>query len=271
MTLRVQDSVWWPGISSDVTSIRATCNTCHVNAPTQSPTPPYPPPSPQYPFQYVSTDYFAISGHTYLVLVDWYSNWPVVKKCKDESAAELITALREFFCSFGVPDEITSDGGPTYTAAATQQFLSNWKVKHRLTTAYNPHANMRAETAVKSIKRILLDNTGPSGTLDTDAVAASFLNYRNTPDRDTCRSPAQVLYARQLKDTIPTNPDNLKLRPEWILTARAREQALAKRHLAREADLQNNSKPLKPLNIGDVVQVQNQRGNHASKWDCPAQ
>ena len=66
---------------------------------------------------------------------------------------------------------------------------------------------------------------------------------------------------------MPTNPDNLKLRDEWILTAKAREQALAKRHLARHSDLLNKSKPLKPLDVHDVVQVQNQRGTRANKWD----
>ena len=89
----------------------------------------------------------------------------------------------------------------------------------------------------------------------------------NTPDRDTSQSPAQILFARQLKDTMPTNPKNLQLRPEWILMKNAREQALAKRHLTRELDLQNHTKDLKQLEIGDTVQVQNQRENDPNKWD----
>ena len=57
------------------------------------------------------------------------------------------------------------------------------------------------------------------------------------------------------------------MRPEWVLTAELREKALAKRHLSRHTDLSQGSKPLKPLDLGCVVQVQNQRGQHASKWD----
>lgn len=60
---------------------------------------------------------------------------------------------------------------------------------------------------------------------------------------------------------------NLKLRPEWILTAQAREKALTKQHLARRTDLLQKSPPLKPLELNDVVQVQNKRGSHANKWD----
>ena len=267
MNLRAQDSVWWPSLTQDIAEVRNTCNTCHMNVPSQQPLPPIHPPLPKYPFQLISSDYFALEGHNYLIIVDRYSFWPVVKQCKTESAQELISSLREFFYSYGVPDEIATDGGPTYTAAATQDFLNNWQVKHRLSSAYNPHANMRAETAVKSIKRILRDNIGRAGSLDTDKVAASLLNYRNTPDRDTSLSPAQILFARSLKDTIPTNPVNLQLRPEWILTAEARERALSRRHLARQTDLQSHAKQLKPLTVGSIVQVQNQRGNNPNKWD----
>ena len=98
-------------------------------------------------------------------------------------------------------------------------------------------------------------------------MAAALLTYRNTPDRETQRSPDQILYGRQLKDTLPCSPDKLKIRPEWILTAEMRERALAKRHLSRHTDFLSKSSPLKPLEVGSTVQVQNQRGPHANKLD----
>ena len=70
-----------------------------------------------------------------------------------------------------------------------------------MSTAYNPHSNLRAETAVRSMKRLVRENTGQKGELDTDKIAMAMLMYRNTPDPDTGLSPAQVLYARQLRDT----------------------------------------------------------------------
>ena len=91
--------------------------------------------------------------------------------------------------------------------------------------------------------------------------------YRNTPDRDTLRSPAQILYSRQLKDALPCHPDKLQIRPEWTLTAELREQALAKRHVSVHSQLISKSKEHKPLSVGDDVQVQNQRGAHSNKWD----
>ena len=200
-------------------------------------------------------------------MVDRYSNLPTVRKCRMESAEELVISLRDHFCTYGVPVELTMDGGMAYVSDHTQRFLREWGVKHRVSSAYHPHANLRAETAVKTVKRLIADNTGNQGSLNTNEFAAALLTYRNTPDRDTGLSPAQVLFSRQLRDTIPSDPANLKLRPEWILTAQAREKALARRHHARKTDLETKSRPLKPLSVNDVVQVQNQRGNHANKWD----
>ena len=78
------------------------------------------------------------------------------------------------------------------------------------------------------MKRLIKENVGAGGTIDTDRFTAALLQYRNTQDRDTLMSPSQVLYARQLRDVIPTSPEKLVLRKEWILTKSAREKALAK-------------------------------------------
>ena len=112
MVLRTHEAVWWPNITSDITETRARCSTCHKNAPTQLPIPPVHPSLPQYPFQMISSVYFYYEGQNYLLFVDRYSNWPVIKKCKSESAEELVTALREFFSTYGVTEQITLDGAP---------------------------------------------------------------------------------------------------------------------------------------------------------------
>ena len=115
------------------------------------------------------------------------------------------------------------------------------------------------------MKRLIVDNTGPQDTVDSFALA--MLQYRNMPDRDTHRSHAQVLYARNLRDAIPRHVSQLQLRPEWILTADLREQALARHHQLRHDQLTQHTRELQPLNQGDTVQVQNQTGPHANKWD----
>ena len=113
--------------------------------------PPVDPPSPDYTFQLISADYFTISSHNYLVVVDLYSNWPIVRKCKNETAQELITALREYFCTYWVPQQLASDGGTNFVAHSTKEFLEAWGVEHRVSSAHHPHSNLRAESTVKTV------------------------------------------------------------------------------------------------------------------------
>jgi hypothetical protein len=64
---------------------------------------------PDYPFQMSCSDYFHYSDKDYVVIVDRYSNWPMV--FRSESGADgLVKRLRETFVTFGIPEEMTSVG-----------------------------------------------------------------------------------------------------------------------------------------------------------------
>ena len=97
-------------------------------------------------------------------------------------AENLVDRLRDIFETFGVPKELTSDGRPQFTAGAMEQFLKSWGIHHRLSSVANPHANSRAEIAVKTIKRMLQANTSASGSLNVDSFQKALLIYCNSID-----------------------------------------------------------------------------------------
>ena len=69
----------------------------------------------------------------------------------------------------------------------TEDFLSRWGVLHRLSSAYNPQSNGRAELAVKSTKRLLLGNVDTDGFLDTENFLHTRSAHEIIPSRDCIR------------------------------------------------------------------------------------
>ena len=58
-----------------------------------------------------------------------------MRKNQGSSGAKgLCEALRRIFATFGVPEEISSDGGPEFVAMETMDFLTRWGIRHRLAT-----------------------------------------------------------------------------------------------------------------------------------------
>ena len=155
MDERALQAVFWPGITTDIETIRQGCDRCDTNA-----LPPLPLASPDYPFQMLVADYCDIKGKSWLVVADRFSGWvPVFYYPREATATDLIRKMKEVFCTMGVAEHFSSDAGPQFKSEHFKNFLSDWGVEeHRVSSAYFPHSNLRAETAVKTAKRLIRDN-----------------------------------------------------------------------------------------------------------------
>lgn len=266
MIARADISIYWPGITRDIADTRASCAQCHTMAPSQASLPPVTPPQATYPFQLLCADYFTYRGFNYLVIVDRFSNWPILERARD-GAKGLVDSLRKTFSTFGIPDELASDGGPEFTAHTTQKFLADWGVHHRLSSVANPHSNCRAEIGVKSMKRLVTGNLRGDGSLDINSLQQAMLTLRNSPDPTTKLSPAVIIFGRPTKDAIPIYPGKYKPHATWIANSAGRETTLRQRLSRGTEKWTQHTRPLKPLAVGTSVMIQNQTGNHPTKWD----
>ncbi|CAB4033368.1 Transposon Ty3-I Gag-Pol poly [Paramuricea clavata] len=258
MKFRAYQCVYWPGMDRSIQIHRETCQDCIRHAPSHHAEPLVLTPSPSYPFQQVCADYFQIEGHSYLAVVDRFSGWlcNYAFKAHEVNHWTLQHIFRNLFIAYGVSEELSTDGGPQFTAEAFQQFLKLWGVNHRLSSASYPQSNGRAEVAVKAAKRIIHNNRSSDGGLNTDTAARAILQYRNTPLPDIELSPAQILLHRQLRDSIPAHPDHYQPHKEWVLTAEEREKALSKRNHILVKNHDATARKLRPLVLGTNVVAQ---------------
>uniref|UniRef100_A0A0P4VQ24 RNA-directed DNA polymerase n=2 Tax=Scylla olivacea TaxID=85551 RepID=A0A0P4VQ24_SCYOL len=257
---RARQTVWWPGINSDITNVVRACKPCQVLQPSQQREPLMTEEVPSRPFECVSADFFSTAGKSFLVYADRLSGWPVVALCgSDTTAFATIAFFRRFFRDLGVPVRLRTDGGPQFTSRDFQDFLRRWGVRHEVSSPHYPQSNGHAEAAVKSVKQLVM-KTAPSGTL-TEDFDRGLLELRNTPRQDG-RSPAQVLFGHPLRSCVPAH--SVSFTAEWQERTEECDRRAAARTEAVKERYDAHARPLPPLDLGAHVRLQDPV---TKRWD----
>ena len=257
MLRRARQAVYWPGLDADVDMARRQCAECDRHAPSQSPEPLIMTPPPEYPFQQVVADLFEVSGHRYLVYADRLTGWIKLDHLRSFTSNVLIPILQRHFSQYGVPEQISIDGGTSLVSAEMTEFFRRWCVDVRQSSAQYPQSNCRAEAAVKSAKTIMRSNTGNDGSLAMERIASVLLQYHNTPLRQGGKSPAQLLLGRQLRGGVPVRVTLLHVQEQWREDLARREKMMAQKADQMEELSSRNCRHLAKLTVGQRVRVQN--------------
>ena len=263
MLRRARQSVYWPGLEGDLQHHRSSCDTCNAHAPSQPPEPLLLTPPPEYPFQQTVADVFQLDGCPYLAYADRLTGWlEVAQLPSGATSRKIMEQLRSYFARWGTPEQISIDGGTNLVSEEITAFFKMWGVAVRLSSAYYPQSNGRAEAAVKSAKRLLRGNVGANGSLNSDTVSLALLQYLNTPLRGIEKSPAQLVLGRQLRDGVPAVSQKLRVGRHWGKMLRQREQQMTQHN--DDVEFKTGGRPRSVIAPGSSVMVQNQ----ANKiWD----
>ena len=264
---RASNCVYWPGLNNSIDQMRQNCKFCDSISPSQARQPLKPLPPSTYPFEFICVDAFMLRGREYLVVADKFSGWLLTFGFRNSMISKnVIESLMLVFRTYGTPLKMYSDGGLAFSSSETTQFLKRWGVEHIISSARYPQSNGRAELAVKTAKRILHENVSPHGSLETEAVSKALLQYRNTPIQGFGLSPAQILFHRNLRDSIPIQPSLLRPHTQWLLAAKNREEAFEERNRKTAERYDKFTRNLKPLGIGTTVLIQEDY-NNKKRWD----
>ena len=156
--------------------------------------------TPEIPWHTVATDLFKIKNSKYLLLVDYYSRFPVLCKLTSTTARVLVQEVKAVFAELGVPNMIVSDGGPQYTSAEFKDFTKQWQIEHRISSPRNPQSNGMAERCVQTMKASLIKTMEEGEDVDL-----ALLTYKTTPLSHTLPLPAELLNSRKYKILLPTH------------------------------------------------------------------
>ena len=244
---RAREHIYWPGMSADIKQQIEACDTCGKFGSSQQKEPLMPHEVPSRPWEKVATDIFEHDSKEYLITVDYYSNFWEFDRLPDTRASSVILKLKNHFARHGCPDQLVSDNGPQFSSAKFEQFAQAWEFEHCTSSPGNSKANGKAESAVKTAKRILRKALDAG----TDPYVA-ILDYRNTPTQGMESSPAQRLMNRRTKTLLPTK--KTLLQPRVVQHDREKKQ-LIKRQEQQTQYYNRGVKELQPLSEGDIVRM----------------
>ena len=127
--MRVRESVWWPGIMSQMREFVENCRTCASSAsPRRDPL--LPTSLPDYPWQVVGTDLFEFKCVHYLLVVDYFSRYPEVVQLRSTTSGAVISHLKGVFARHGIPEVVRSDNGPQYASKEFSEFAQSYGFQH---------------------------------------------------------------------------------------------------------------------------------------------
>ena len=142
------------------------------------------------PWQALRIDNFEWKGHKYLIILDCFSHFVVVKSSDRIDNATAIKLLLELFVEHGIPNKIRCDRGSNFTSIDLSITLS-------LSSSYH-HQSVPAERSVRTVKNIMkkCHETGTPWHL-------GLLEYLCTPVDYKTPSPSSLI-GHQFKGLCPT-------------------------------------------------------------------
>ena len=132
----------------------------------------------------------------YLILVDYYTSYPWIRKLSSISATTVINACKSVFNEYGYPVHLHSDSGSQFTAEIFTEYMRDNNVQHTLSSPYYHQSNGKAERYVKTIKSFL-NKCDRSCT-----IGEALLIYRATPLSSNKASPGKLMFNRTINTRL---------------------------------------------------------------------
>ena len=257
---RAKQSVWWPGLSKDLTRLIENCDICSRERTNFKETL-QPTEFPARPWSTVGADLFQTENNKhYLVIVDYFSRFFEVVKLTYTTSEAVVEHFKSIFARHGIPDVVRSDNGPQFASEYFRKFAREWGFSHVTSSPHFPQSNGEAERAVRTIKGILKKSSDPY---------LGLMAYRAAPLANG-HSPAELLMGRKIRTPIPVIPSQLN--PGWTdMDNLKRTEQTYRQKQKQNYDRRHRAHDMPLLQQGDHVWVKDtlERGTVVSNASTP--
>lgn len=270
---KINEDYWFPQMRQFIQKYVRSCLDCaYHKAPAGKPEG-YLNPIPKVatPFHTLHMDHLgpfvrSTKGNSYLfVVVDAFTKFILIKAVKGTDAKYVVSVLKEYFYTFGVPCRLISDRGSSFTSSTFKKFTTELGVKHILNAVATPRANGQVERYNKTITDALAtaNNDQPENKWD-EHVAKVQWSLNNTFNKGIGGCPAEVLFGTKMTG-INDSRLNLSISEDRDQNNNAEisRQEMRERVSEHIADQQKSQKKrydkrrreAKAYEVGDLVRV----------------
>ena len=141
---------------------------------------------------------FEYKGSQFLIIVDYYSRFPVIRKLYNVRASTISNKFTAVLLEYGLPDVIVADYGTQFTSEDFRKKCSECNMELKFSSPYHHQANSVAETTIGTLKHICRKSEH-----DGQSITTALFMYRTTPLSDDLPSPYELLFGRKPAVFLP--------------------------------------------------------------------
>ena len=256
-----RDTLWWPGIDSEIEQLVKHCTPCILSGKSVHPTPgPLQPlPWPQGPWRRISVDiageFVAAPHHQRFIIVaiDHYSKWPEAAVCGSVTSSSVIEFLTSLFDRFGLVEELITDNGVQFVSAEFQAFLRQHGIRHYRSSLYSPQSNAAVERFNRVLKKGIKAGLA-EGVPFFDSMRRVLATYRFTPHSTTGVSPSSLMLSFAVRTPVTMLSSSFSTKPRPSPMALRKSVSFQQTRMSTYHDRRKHARPTE-VKAGDYVRI----------------
>lgn len=207
----VLEEFFWPQDTEDVKEFCRSCPQCQVaiqRSPAKAPLTPKP--IITTPFERIAMDFvgplpWSARDYCYLLVIMAYATrHSEAIPLKGIQVPGVAQALLRFFSRLGLPQEILTDRGATFTSTLMKQLCQALGIRQLFTTVYHPQTDGLVERMNQSIINMLWKTTGAFPGKWDRYIGLLLFDLRETPQTSTGVAPFELVFGRKLCGVMQT-------------------------------------------------------------------